>query len=139
MNIQIQERMKNQKALNWNTWLKEGDQYLKAATPVKKKNKFGTDIRYNLLSMAFESYVMSILDYHNDLPDNHTYTDLMDGLERVTPVNRKLRDRILKYENIQSICSIEKYYRKDPTENELKDLKGAVVIIQTMAHDICSK
>lgn len=139
MNVQIQDRIIKTKVLNWQTWLKEGDQYLKAAIPVKHKSKFGTDIRYNLLSMAFESYVMSILDYNNDLPDNHTYTDLMDGLERVMQVDTKLRERILKYENIQSICSVEKYHRTNPTEEDLKDLKGAIVKIKTMAHDACCK
>ena len=40
--------------LNWQTWLKNGDQYLNAATPKSKKSRFGTDIRYNLLAMSLE-------------------------------------------------------------------------------------
>ena len=63
--------------LNWKTWLKNGDQYLKAATPKAKKSRFGTDIRYNLLGMSLEGYIMAILDYHGTLPDNHTFIDLM--------------------------------------------------------------
>lgn len=123
--------------LNWGKWLKEGDQYLKAATPKGKKSRFGTDIRYNLLSMSFEGYVMAILDYHQDLPDNHTFIDLMNALEKVIPVNKTLKQRILKYENIQSICSIEKYSRRNPTEKELDDLRGAITEISRMAHEIC--
>lgn len=123
--------------LNWQTWLKNGDQYLKAATPKGKKSRFGTDIRYNLLSMSLEGYIMAILDFHNKLPDNHTYKDLIFGLERVMPVDTALKQRILQYENIQSICSIEKYHRSSPTEEELDDLKGAINEISMIAHRTC--
>lgn len=123
--------------LNWQTWLKNGDQYLKAATPKGKKSRFGTDIRYNLLSMSLEGYIMAILDFHNNLPDNHTYKDLILGLERVMPVDAILKKRILQYENIQSICSIEKYHRSSPTEEELDDLKGAINEISMIAHRTC--
>lgn len=127
-----------QKALNWQTWLKHGDQYLTAATPRHKKSRFGTDIRYNLLSMSLEGYIMAILDFHNKLPFNHTYTDLIFSLESVMPLNKTLKARIMRYENIQSICSIEKYHRSNPTESDLEDLKGAISEIRTIAHEACA-
>ena len=123
--------------LNWQTWLKNGDQYLNAATPKTPKSRFGTDIRYNLLSMSLEGYIMAILDFHNDLPLNHTFYDLVTALETIMPLDETLKKRILRYENIQSICSIEKYHRSDPTEEELDDLKGAIVEISKMAHQAC--
>ena len=123
--------------LNWRTWLKHGDQYLKAATPKGKTSRFGASVRYNLLSMSLEGYVMAILDYHNNLPDNHTYRDLMDALELVVPVDEALKRRILSYENIQSICSIEKYHREDPTDAELADLRAAIEEVGQMAHKTC--
>lgn len=123
--------------LNWHRWLKNGDQYLKSATPKGEKSRFGTDIRYNLLSMSLEGYIMAILDFHNNLPDNHTYSDLVTGLERVMPISLTLKKRILQYENIQSICSIEKYHRSSPTEEELEDLKDAITEISVIAHKTC--
>jgi len=123
--------------LNWQTWLKHGDQYLKAATPKGKKSRFGADIRYNLLSLSLEGYIMAILDYHRKLPDNHTYTDLICALETVVPIDETLKQRILRYENIQSICSIEKYYRSSPTEADLHELRGAIDQISKLAHTQC--
>ena len=121
--------------ISWRRFLKEGEQYLKAATPKKEKSRFNNDIRYNLLSMSLEGYIMAILDFHNSLPDNHTYTDLMIGLERVMTVDKSLKERILKYENIQSICSIEKYHRSAPTDEELDDLYRAIREIKNLAYD----
>ena len=124
------------KELNWHTWLKQGDEYCKAVLP-GNTSRFGTDIRYNLISMAFESYVMAILDFHKNMPENHTFIDLITALETVMPVDELLKQRILKYESIQSICSIDKYYRVDPTEAEITDLKGAIDEISIIAHKTC--
>jgi hypothetical protein len=123
---------------NWQTWLRNGDQYLSATTHKGKKSRFGADIRYNLLSMSLEGYIMAILDYHHNLPDNHTYIDLINALETVIPIEETLKNRILQYENIQSVCSIEKYHRRTPTEEDLEDLRGAIVEISVMAHKVCS-
>ena len=123
--------------LNWRTWLTQGDQYLKASTPKSGVSRFGTEVRYNLISMSLEAYIMAIMDFHETLPQNHTYTDLIIGLETVIPLDEKLKNRILQYENIQSICSIEKYHTVAPTEDELFDLKGAIIEISMMAHTIC--
>ena len=101
----------NKHNLNWQTWLKNGDQYLKAATPKGTKSRFGADIRYNLLSMSLEGYIMAILDFHHNLPDNHTYFDLIYGLERVMPIDETLKKRILQYENILIISDFgEEFY-----------------------------
>jgi hypothetical protein len=132
LNCNIMER----EQITWRRFFKEGEQYLKAATPKKGKSKFNNEIRYNLLSMSLEGYIMAILDYHNALPDNHTYTDLINGLEKVMTIDSTLKERILKYENIQSICSIEKYHRTMPTDEELDDLDGAIREIQSLAHDV---
>jgi len=123
--------------INWRIWLEQGDQYLKASTPRKKISRFGAEIRYNLISMSLESYVMAILDYHHTLPDNHTFTDLMAAMQTVLPLDETLKKRILRYENIQSICSIEKYHRTSPSEEELYDLTGAILELSTMAHKTC--
>lgn len=138
MTIQIQPRVEKDNSPDWMTWLNNGDQYFKAATPTGKKSRFGTDLRYNLLSMSLEGYIMAISGYHKNLPDNHTYTDLIAGLERVMPIAPSLKARILKHESIQSICSIENYHRSHPSETVLKELKEAIEEIAEIAHQTCS-
>jgi hypothetical protein len=124
--------------LNWKSWLRNGDQYLKAAGK-RGSFRFGTDISYNLLGMSLEGYVMAILDIHNSLPENHTFTDLVDALETVYPIERSLRKRILKYESIQSICSVDKYLREKPTPEAIDNLRTAVGEIGNIAHEVCDQ
>lgn len=122
--------------LNWKTWLHNGDQYLKASGSTQKA-RFNTDIGYNLLGMSLEGYVMAILDIHNSLPENHTFTDLMDALETVCCITPELRQRILKYESIQSICSVDKYLRENPSAEAVNELREAVEEIGQLAHYVC--
>ena len=124
--------------LNWKTWLRSGDQYLKASGS-SQKMRFDTDIVYNLLGMALEGYVMAILDANNSLPENHTFTDLMDALETVCPVSPTLRESILKYESLQSICAVDKYSRQKPTADAVNELREAVQQIGLLAHEVCGK
>jgi len=131
------EKTMQKNKLNWQTWLRNGDQYMNAVTPKGKKSRFGTDIRYNLLSMAFESYIMAILDFHGTLPENHTFIDLITALELVTPVDQTLKGRILKYEGLQTICSIDRYSRVDPSEEDIHDLREAIEEIGRIAHSKC--
>ncbi|PWE00576.1 hypothetical protein [Marinilabilia rubra] len=122
--------------LNWKTWLRHGDQYLKAAGS-KGAFRFDTEIAYNLLGMSLEGYVMAILDIHNSLPENHTFTDLVDALETVYPLDVKLREKILQYESLQSICSVDKYQREKPSSDAVDDLRTAVNRIGVIAHEVC--
>lgn len=94
MNIQIDSTMDGHRLPDWMTWLNNGDSYFKAATPRGKTSRFGTDLRYNLLPMSLEGYIMAISGFHNLLPDNHTYTDLMAALERVIPLDPDLKARV---------------------------------------------
>lgn len=124
--------------LNWHKWLEHGDQYLKSGTAkAGSKIKFGADIRYNLLSMALEAYIMAIADFHNSLPENHTYTDLIYALESVMSMDQSLKQRILKHESIQSICSVDKYTRSSPSEEVLVDLHAAICELSELAHQVC--
>ncbi len=135
--IEIQKQVPWENDLTWEKWLKNADQYLAAATPKGEKSKFGPDLLYNLLSMSLEGYVMAIMDFHDALPENHTFTDLIMAIETVIPLEQDLKNRILGHESIQSICSIDKYQRRSPAQAELADLKDAVQTIGKMAHKVC--
>ena len=136
MNVQIASAY-IEESFNWKTWLKNGDQYFKAACPKGKKSRFTPELRYNLLSMALEGYAMAISDYFDMLPDNHTYTDLMDALERVIPLDPALRKKILAHESFQSICSLDEYQRSIPGEAALLDLTSAICEVAHLAHETC--
>lgn len=113
------------------TWYNEGCQYFKAASGDKKK--FNPTIRYNLFAMAFEKFVMAILIRYNQLPDNHTFTDLVEGLERVIPLDTEMKRTIIRLESAQQICSFTDCFRRELDERDLDIMKTMVLDIRDIA------
>jgi hypothetical protein len=116
-------------------WFKEGCQYLLAGSGNKKK--FNLTIRYNLLAMAFEKFVMAILMKHGNLPDNHTFSDLLFGLERVMDVNPEMKRTIIRLESAQDICSFTDCFRRELDEKELVVMKDMVESFRVLAEEEC--
>ena len=99
------------KAIDWKQWLVKGRQYENAGLSKSGvSSKLSPVVIYNLFSMSLESYCMAILDYHGTLADNHTFTDLIDSLERVYTISPGLKRRILELEKHQQICAFDDFF-----------------------------
>ncbi len=123
---------------NYTTWLEKGDKYLASVKDTGKSGKFSPVIQYNLIAMAFESYAMAILDYHKQLPDNHTFTDLLDALDKVIHIDIALRNAIIRHENTQMLCPVIEYNRREPTIEEVMGFRSTIVTIAAIAKKIIS-
>jgi hypothetical protein len=118
------------------TWFEKGEKYLASVKDTGKPGKFSPVIQYNLIAMAFESFAMAILDYHKQLPDNHTFTDLLDALDKVIHINTSLRNAIIRHENTQMLCPVIEYNRREPTFEEVMEFRKTIVSIAAIAKKI---
>jgi len=125
-------------ALNWEQWLVQGRQYEVAGTSKNgAASKLSPVVVYNLFSMSLESYCMAILDYHGTLADNHTFTDLMDSLERVYTVNSELKRRILELEKCQQICAFDDFVVAEVDSIINCEFQNVVALLGEMARTEC--
>ncbi len=124
-----------EKEETWQIWLKEGRQYMKAGRG--DKGRFNTTIRYNLLAMAFEKFVMAILMYHMALPMNHTFTDLIEALETVHPLDPETKAVLLGLEKRQEICSFEDSVTTEITDLDIALMSETIARFETLALEIC--
>ncbi|NTV53362.1 MAG: hypothetical protein HGA76_10180 [Candidatus Firestonebacteria bacterium] len=123
---------------SWEIWLKHAQSYEKAAGGrTGKPSPFTPTIQYNLIALALEGYVMAMAAYHRTLPENHTFTDLIRAWEAVAPLEPWLKAAILKYEDMQSICSLEAYQRRDPAPEEIAELRAAVTELGLIVKKTC--
>jgi len=124
---------------DYQLFLKEGKQYYTAAAGKEgKKSKFSNDIRYNLFALSLEKCCMAILLFKGDLADNHTFSDLIIGVEKYVPLPQDLKETILNLEKTQTICSLYEYHREIPDDNEIAQFKNAAQEVFTLAHQVCS-
>lgn len=125
-------------ALNWKQWLVQGRQYEDAGTSkTGAASKLSPVVVYNLFSMSLESYCMAILDYHGTLADNHTFTDLVDSLERVYAVTPELKRRILDLEKCQKICGFDDFVIAEVDSIVNREFQNVVGLLGDMARTEC--
>ena len=126
------------KAINWKEWLMEARQYEDAgAGKGGVASKLSPVVVYNLFSMSLESYCMAILDYHGTLADNHTFTDLMDSMEKVYSVEPELKRRILELEKYQQICAFEDFIVAEVDSIINREFQDVVGIFGEIARTEC--
>lgn len=125
----------NRKEESWRFWLREGNQYMKAGSG--GKGRFNNTLRYNLLAMAFEKFVMAMLSYHMSLPLNHTFTDLIEALEKFHPLDLETKAVLLELEKKQEICSFEDVVTADVTDGDIRLMTETIGRFEVMAMDIC--
>lgn len=86
----------------------------------KRREVFTPEIVYNLLAMAIEKYFMAFFEDNHTMPDNHTFTDLMNSANRIRPLPIDLAEDLTTLEGLQDVCPIfEDYQRHEPTESQL--------------------
>lgn len=116
-------------------FLEEGSKYLRAAKGgIHRPAVFTDEILYNILAMSMEKCFMAILVYNGTLADNHTFTDLINSVKQVVPLNETLVEEILRLEKCQTICSVfDGYARKTPSHNDIKKMLSIVEEVECLA------
>lgn len=109
---------------------REGDAYLKTARGAGKRPRiFTPTIVYGILSLAIEKHLMAILLQVDQLPDNHTFRDLVAAMETVSPLEPDLTRFLLDLDAFDDLCSLDT--RRTPVPDEamvtrMLDAAGAI-------------
>jgi hypothetical protein len=101
--------------------IREGDRFLRTAVNGSRRPEiFSNELRYGILTMAVEKYLVGVFSYHRCMPEGHTLGSLAAGADRITPMAASLRAAIQRIENFQELCSLETYHRRAPGDGELQ-------------------
>jgi hypothetical protein len=121
--------------LEWKQWLNWADQYRNSGTPKPGgRRRLSPVIIYNLYSMALENYAMAILARKNRLPENHTFTDLVNGLEEIMDFDPRLKARILDLEQYQQLCSFADFEVARVDDRVLAEFRLVLDEFSALAH-----
>ena len=83
---------------------------------------FTPEILYNVLGMAIEKYCLALLYYKENMPDNHTFTDLVDAMSTVVSLPEDLREELKALQGYQEICSLSAYVRNAPDRTAILEM-----------------
>jgi hypothetical protein len=103
----------------------EGEGFFRVVESSHRKPAiFTPEIVHNLLCMAIEKYAMSILLSMGALPDNHTFSDLVEALKPQIPVSPGIEEALLALDQEADLCSLELRQPSLPTPDRMEFLKG---------------
>lgn len=105
----------------WQQYIREGEQYLACARNAVRKGRvvFTPGTLYNITAMAIEKFLMGFLMYHGAMADNHTMTDILNSVERITGPQPQLAAEFSYLDSFQEICDLDAFNRRDPRPDEI--------------------
>ena len=120
--------------------IEEADQYLKTAVGgLKREAVFTPEILYNILGMSIEKYCMALLYFKENMPDNHTFYDLLDAMGRVVTVPEDLKQELSMLQGFQEICSMSAYVRKAPDRATILDMIETTRKLESFVKETCKQ
>lgn len=107
----------------WQTYLRDGEQFLATARAAFRKGSkgFSPETLYNLICMGIEKLIMAFLMKNGDLAENHTMADLLRCMEKHLPADAAIAEKLLLLDSFQEICDPDSYVVKKATQSDVAD------------------
>ena len=103
---------------NWNYFIEAGERYYLISSGLVRKNRFSSDLVYNIVALCIENFLVGYLLSQGKIPENHTLLDIISYLKKFEEVG-DLEERIRWMNGFQEICCLDFYKRRVPEDSDL--------------------
>lgn len=105
---------------DWREHILAGQSYLKTACRgLKRANVFTNALIHQLTAMAIERLLVGVYHYHRQMPEDHTLTGLVDGLDPFCPLPVDLAEGIKALEQYDDMCPLVPTHRNVPGDGAI--------------------
>lgn len=104
---------------NWTKYIDEADSYTKAAVGSFKKEKLGSLVVYNVLSMAVENYLTGLCVSTGELPEHSGITAMLKQVGKKMEIPEEFLVEARFINRFMNFCSLEVLETLEPTREEL--------------------
>ena len=108
---------------DWQDHIADGRQYLKTA--VKGRHRpavFNNELIFQLAAMAVEKLIVGLVQYHQQMPADHTLSGLLADLDAVCPLDARLAARIRRIEAVDDMCALTVKHREPPGNAAIQEI-----------------
>jgi len=117
-------------------FLLEGEGYFRVARNSHHRPLiFTPEIVHSVLCMALEKFIMAILMRTGNLPDNHTFADLVHALKSEIPVSAEIEAALLALDRESDLCSMEIRNVRIPGPERMRELVAIGARLQEAARE----
>jgi len=104
---------------NWTKYYDEADSYAKAAVGSFQKEKLGSLVIYNVLSMAVENYLTALCISTGDMPEHSGITAMLKQVGKKMEIPEEFHVEARFINRFMNFCSLEVLETLEPTREEL--------------------
>lgn len=73
---------------------------------IKRPEIFTNEILYNVFGLAIEKYVMALMTFNGEMPEGHTFYDLLEAAKTKVEIPDKLYKQLIDLESYQNLCPV---------------------------------
>jgi hypothetical protein len=100
----------------------EGEKYLVTLSKtLERKSRFNNDLLYSITVMCCEKLFVALLSHYDEMADHHMPVALYKQAHEVEPeLTSAMQETCRLINRFESICSLDGFGYKTPTDDELK-------------------
>ncbi len=114
----------------WKKYYDEGVAYSKVSQGATKKGKLGNIVIYNMVSMAAEGFLTSLLAREGVFPEHSSISSMMRELKKRMPVPDAFTSEVRFLNTFMNFCSLEVVPERIPTDEEVKRMSLFIAELQ---------
>ena len=124
--------MKGFSLTDWPDHFKHGLRYMDIARKgCGKPEVFSNDLILQLTAMAVENILVSIYQYHGQLPADHTLSGLVENMAGFCPVTVVVCNLVKQIESYDDLCCLISTRRKSLSNDDISSLlKNGMHLVQ---------
>lgn len=115
--------------------IEEADSYAQMVARSFRNKKFDNKFILSLATISFEKFMVACLIFHDDLPNGHTLSFLINELSKYTKIDPSIIKLLAALDEKIQLCSIEKAIPYIPTDNEMQSILSALEQIQSIVKE----
>ncbi len=115
---------------NWNKYFDDANSYTKVAVGSFKKEKLGSMVVYNLLSMAVENYITALITSTGEMPEHSGITAMLKQIGKKMEIPEAFHVEARFINRFMNFCSLEALETLEPTRDELSRMLGYTEVLK---------
>ncbi|MDR1727649.1 MAG: hypothetical protein LBT74_06940 [Acidobacteriota bacterium] len=118
----------------WRKFLEEGRGFHKTVRgALRRPQVFTPEIVQNIAAMGIEKYFMAFFTRRGMMPQNHTMRDFVEECRAFAPLPDDLEASLLRFDELQSICSIDDFRIAKPLPGDVPKFVDAIDRVAALA------
>lgn len=115
--------MRFESITGWQDHIADGRQYLQTAVNGQRRPAvFNNELIFQLAAMAVEKLIVGMVQFHQQMPADHTLSGLANGLSEVCAFDKTLAERIRQIETVDDMCALTVQHREPPGDGDIQEI-----------------